>query len=47
MYLARLLLLGIEKELPRQPPRVISQEGASHSILNLNALGRVELIAFA
>ncbi|XP_052772195.1 protein bicaudal C homolog 1-like isoform X2 [Mya arenaria] len=39
MYLARLLLLGIEKELPRQQANVTTQDGNIQNILSLNALG--------
>ncbi|KAH3863168.1 hypothetical protein DPMN_026147, partial [Dreissena polymorpha] len=40
MYLARLLLLGVEKEIPRHHhANVITEEGGRHTILSLSALG--------
>lgn len=39
MYLARLLLLGIEKKLPQQPVHQNREEGNPSNILNLTALG--------
>ncbi|KAL4239787.1 Protein bicaudal C 1 [Mactra antiquata] len=39
MYLARLLLLGIEKELPRQPANQTTEEGNPTNVLSLTALG--------
>jgi len=40
MYLARSLLLGIEKELPRQQANHISEDGNQHNVLSLTALGK-------
>lgn len=42
MYLARLLLLGIEKELPRQQVNSLIEEGTQQNVLSLNALGKLK-----
>ncbi|XP_060578940.1 protein bicaudal C homolog 1-B-like [Ruditapes philippinarum] len=39
MYLARLLLLGIEKKLPQQPVHQMTEEGTPSNVLSLTALG--------
>ncbi|XP_053384044.1 protein bicaudal C homolog 1-B-like [Mercenaria mercenaria] len=39
MYLARLLLLGIEKKLPQQPAHQMTEEGTPSNVLSLTALG--------